>query len=450
MQELICSCTDVIPTSETDDELIDDINDNTGSHAIHIRHNNNYHDHERNDPEIDLKQQPVQRQEVPNPAAVLKTVAALIALDSNPHHQNIKNLNQQQEFHSKLQQYQKLQKPQLPVEDQEHFHVKKPDWGKQRHCVLVEENEDVEEVLQKDVSLVTKIRQEEQKTITATCTKEQMMRDFEKSNYNKFERYDSNLNEDLKTKNNAVSYKFSFCRNDNQSISNDQNGEDDETHRATASLGNFYRHCKLKTFQNIKLNLITHHGNNGCLMADDPDFDATATLQTIVETENDVISGGTGTGPTSGLYQIVDEKYNNELSLKVFSSLNEVAAASPTSNKYKLLELTCAEKAANEKIATSANSVSKRIEFFEHANIPNGGIIKPKSNIYSIYRVNESALLPEEKLLVKNVVKEKEAGSSKTVGSSFLLRHDSHTLTIILSCVFIVTFLLLVFFPIPG
>ncbi|XP_061396163.1 leucine-rich repeat and calponin homology domain-containing protein [Musca vetustissima] len=438
-EELICSCADVVPLYDNgvDDEDAVDGGDNSTQQCgdSNVRKNDFQENNNQNDLNFSINDQQrqtvvqPQRKELPNITAVLKTVAALIALDMNPHHQNVTNLQQQHDFQMKLQQYEKKQlKLKLDKEDK-------------RRCVLLEEVEREQEE-EKEMKVLQQMKgkqsqPEEQKQFTATCTKEQMMREFEKSNFEQFSRYDSNRNVDDGDDHKHRDY---IVYHDDEKQQQQQLRQP----KVHTSLGNFYRHCKLKTFQKIKLNLITHHGNTSDNFGGSSELNTTTTLQTIVETDNDVISGigGGYTGSstnTSGLYQIVDEKYNNELSLKVISSLNEMSG-SQTPNKYQLLELPSTEKNNAEKPSlTTATSVSKRIEFFEHANIPNGGIIKPKSNIYSIYRVNEAAVESEKKLLTKEVLlKEKEAGSS-----IFMLRHDSHTLTIILSCVFIVTFLFL-------
>ncbi|KNC34148.1 hypothetical protein FF38_08317 [Lucilia cuprina] len=495
-EELICSCADVIPLSATDadghdnDDLVtlEDFNDNNDQL---YRNNNNCTDAETDNHEEQKRQQ--QRKILPNPSAVLKTVAALIAMDSNPQHQNIKNLQQQHELQMKLQEFQNQhqQVPQHCVEDKKHYFYinKKPDLSKQRHCMLLENNdslleEDEEESGDRELQELMK---EEQNQLTATCTKEQMMMEFQNSNYDKFDHYDNNLNsdgggdgDDCYGNGHQTDNCYSSSKNGHNNASSCSNErKQQEKHvgsssssTTTLSVGNLYRHCKLKTFQKIKLNLITHHGNSGgggsnhcsssSLLSSSMDGNM---LQTIVETDNDVISGNT-TSSTTGLYQIIDEKYKikeTELSLKVINNqssnnnnTSSITSAVGASNmKHKLFDLSGMEKSCEKSsttlssatstqptdaiaaAATINNTVSKRIEFFEHANIPNGGIIKPKSNIYSIYRVNDNMAIEDEKL-VKNVVKLKEAGSSKsTAATSFLLRHDSHTLTIILSCVFI-------------
>lgn len=514
MQELICSCADVIPQSATDDDrgyddinTLEDFNDNNDRSANNskmYRNNNNCNETQIDDKNNEEQRPQFQRKILPNPAAVLKTVAALIAMDCNPQHQNIKNLQQQHEFQMKLHEYQNHQQvPQHFEEDKKHhFHInKKPDLNIQRRCMLLENKESLlEEVENGDENKKVKesIKDEEQNKLTATCTKEQMMKEFENSNYDKYDHYDNNLNSggggkedyyDNGQTNNCFGKNF----HNNDSSCNDESKQSQQKYvgssTTTLSVGNLYRHCKLKTFQKIKLNLITHHGNSSgsshcsssssssSSLLSSSSMDAT-TLQTIVETDNDVITANSSTSLSSGLYRIVDEKYkikDTELSLKVINSQSsDIQSSTPsvantTNVKYKLYDLSLSKEKSCEKspstlsstitalatdatatAGTTSNTVSKRIEFFEHANIPNGGIIKPKSNIYSIYRVNDNMVIEDEKL-VKNVVKLKEAGPSKpTTAASFLLKHDSHTLTIILSCVFIVTFLLLVFFPLPG
>lgn len=459
LQELICSCADVIPICDHDDDdaVVEDLIDNSSSADTGgFQENNNRHDFKL-DADHKRRLTQTQRKEIPNVTAVLKTVCALIALDINPHHQNVTNLQQQHDFQVKLQQYQKKQHKPKQDDHGDAIHANRKElWDHKRHCILLEEEEEEEEEERHELEHgpENKVEMQEQKQFTATCTKEQMMRELEmKSNIDPLDRYDNNKNQSAKVKSEICSgddsdhQEYNVVYHENVGVDEHNGGQQlVRPHKVTASFGNLYRHCKLKTFQKIKRNLITHHGNNHCGPSE---FDATTTLQTIVETDNDVISGCGGGSTGGGLYQVIDEKYNNELSLKVISSLNESSGSQGTPNKYQLLELpSLVDKSGSDKSSvTTANSVSKRIEFFEHANIPNGGIIKPKSNIYSIYRVSEqgTAESSDGKLLVKNVLKEKEAGSS-----IFMLRHDSHTLTIILSCVFIVTFLLLVFFPIPG
>ncbi|XP_075152018.1 leucine-rich-repeats and calponin homology domain protein isoform X2 [Haematobia irritans] len=437
-EELLCSCEDVVPHFECDgDGVVEDVTDNSSTSGLRGNNNNNKHSDFELDPNIKRPQRSMLYKKLPNATAVLTTIGALIALDMNPHHQSITNKQQQHDFQIKLRQYQMKQ------HDDDQKRSNKDVWDEKRRCILLEE--DGEDMQKPDKP------KEEQTQFSATFTKKQMMREFEKPKFESCENNNANQYQRGKSGDGVHEYQeYNMYSNCKGTIIEDHIQQKDQQHqKGTTSIGNFYRHCKLKTFQKIKLNLITHHGNSGGYEDDiygSTEMDTTTTLQTIVETDNDVISGGSGTGPNSGLYQIVDEKYNNELSLKVISSLNELSG-SPKPSKYQLLELPSNETntpICGKSTLTSGNSVSKRIEFFEHANIPNGGIIKPKSNIYSIYRVNDGNET-EENLIAKNMLKEKESGSS-----IFMLRHDSHTLTIILSCVFIVTFLLLVFFPIPG
>lgn len=490
MQELICSCTDVIPLSATDANFckedmlaLEDYNDNSNrifSNFKLLRNNNNCKD---TDSATENRQ--IQHKILPNPSAVLKTVAALISMDSNPQHQSIKNMQQQHEFQVKLHEYQKH----IGEDKKLCMLSKELDLSKQLRCSLLKNNESLREK-EEDNDNARECEQgvrEEQNNLPATCTKEQMVTEVENSNYAKFDNYDNNLNFDKYCDHNQTN----DCRSINDH-SNAGNYVDTKTNFnirkqplpkyidpsiATFNVGNLYRHCKFKTFQKIKLNLITHHGNNDnkslCSSSTSSLLTSildASTLQTIMETDNDV-NNGSASSPTSnsGLYRVVDEKFKVKETESSFKEPNSQSAnnflpafeAYPSTINHKLLELSSSiEKACeNSKAIVSAkpvkakkpaacNTVSKRIEFFEHANIPNGGIIKPKSSIYSIYRVNDNMLIEDERF-VQNVVKVKEKGVSKST-TAFLLRHDSHTLTIILSCVFILTFLLLVFFPLPG
>uniref|UniRef100_A0A1A9WBH3 Calponin-homology (CH) domain-containing protein n=1 Tax=Glossina brevipalpis TaxID=37001 RepID=A0A1A9WBH3_9MUSC len=434
--ELICSCSDVIPSFDSIDDVDNAVTKNSSTSQANC--NNNY---SSKDNELETNKR-VQLKTLPNPTAVLKTVAALIALDCNPHHRNVQNLQQQREFQMKLQMFQRQQElPKQRVLSEYMLLNKKGKTPNQRRCVLLEGlNEEDMELEAERRELNDQYDGEEQKQLTATCTKEQMMIvEYENSNYE----FDNNFNKD-------------HCndRNKQELLSNGQNedsGNDDVDGDAVAvaekAKHSIYRYAKLKTFQKIKLNLITAHGNNGNAFGNfSPPQDDDSILQTIVETENDAITPNINPANTE-VYQIIDEKvkcFDNELPLKVANTGSQITTII-TPNKYKLLELPSMESSADKSnnITTTSNSVSKRIEFFEHANIPNGGIIKPKTNIYSIYRGNDRV---EDDKLVEQIVKNKEAGSS----AAFLLRHDSHVLTVILSCVFIVTFLLLVFFPLPG
>lgn len=495
MQELICSCADVIPESvneENDegDKCFVTFDDNSSSDSVNNVHQNN-NNNNRTGYEFRRTLGEKRRYELPNPSAVLKTVIALIAKDCNPHHKNINNLKDQQEFQIKLKELKRNTKV-----SQHHEQLKE-----ERRYMLLEHNgilleeeddrKDNDENYKQENNETQELIREEQNKLTATFTKEQMMMEFKNQNYDKFDHYDNNSNSGV---GDGISCHYDYYANgqtDNgysksghnydSSYKNDkQNLYDSST--AALNVGNLNRHCNMKTFQKIKLNLITHHGNssgNHCSSSTSID---SSTLQTIEETDNDVTLNNSSSTINSGVYQVIDEKYKikeNELALKVpcdqssndFASIKSVIASNM---KYKLLNLSSLEKSCDKSLAmlssssecleasatlsTSAkllpsavnNTVSKRIEFFEHANIPNGGIIKPKSNIYSIYRVNDNMIIEDDKL-VTNVVKSKANGPSKSTSANpFLLRHDSHTLTIILSCVFIVTFLLLVFFPLPG
>ncbi|KAL9925097.1 leucine-rich-repeats and calponin homology domain protein isoform 1-T1 [Glossina fuscipes fuscipes] len=436
-EELICSCSDVIPSFNSIDEVDNAVTKNSNTSQANC--NNNYSSAEN---ELELKR--TQSKTLPNPTAVLKTVAALIALDCNPHHRNVQNLQQQREFQMKLQMFQRQQElPKQRLLPEYMLLNKKGKTPNQRRCVLLEGlNEEDTELEAERRELNDQYDGEEQKQLTATCTKEQMMIvEYENSNYE----FDNNFNKGHCSDQN----KHELTNGQNEDSGNDD--VDGDTVRAgeRPRHNNIYRYAKLKTFQKIKLNLITAHGNNGNAFGNFGHPQEDSILQTIVENENDAITPNISSANTE-VYQIIDEKvkcFNNELPLKItnIGSQATTTTTAITPNKYKLLELPSMGNSADKSnnFTTTANSVSKRIEFFEHANIPNGGIIKPKTNIYSIYRGNDRV---EDDKLVEQLVKNKEAGAS----AAFLLRHDSHVLTVILSCVFIVTFLLLVFFPLPG
>lgn len=162
--------------------------------------------------------------------------------------------------------------------------------------------------------------------------------------------------------------------------------------------------AKQKTYEKIKHNLLSAHGqhnfqgNNNNRM-----------LHTIVENEHDVAAAG-----PAGHYQIIDEKQEEDPYQPKSEDLKDAAALGNATKE----------------------AISKRIEFFEQQKSG-----KPKLEVFSIYLPKEKT--KELELEQKIKAKTNEAGSS-------ILKHDSHTLTVILSCVFIATFLWLVFFPLPG
>lgn len=498
MQELICSCSDVISNydaaADDDPNNSNDILELEQEHLKCHRKTNNNNDLERQRSSLFI------HRIIPNPLALFKTVAALLSLDHNPHHQSSKNFQQQQEFRENLQSY-------------EHLYGAKQTTGTQ-------------------AGLKWQMELKQRQQHTATCTKEQMlmMMEFHQNSYEidndiTNSKYDSNLNRDNEgyddvdhhhcyDRHNAINeYNNSQAIEENHSTQNGHNEKHEEDHVNTKAnneycnplsstssstssfmkVGHFYRQCKLKTFEKIKLNLITAHGNNGNGGITTSACNNATALQTILETEND----SNNSPNSSGIYQLIDEKCKqnhneDELSLKVTAAhAMKRQDVLPMANKFKLFDmpqLTHTGSNSSELSQSTLNSISKRIEFFEHANIPNGGIIKPKSspnNIYSIYRSSGCGSgdqvhpLGNEIKFVKELIKPKEAGTSSmpiitsstinataasnsnhvtisckskfnTTSTSFLLRHDSQTLTIILSCVFIVTFLLLVFFPLPG
>ncbi|XP_054084217.1 leucine-rich repeat and calponin homology domain-containing protein isoform X1 [Zeugodacus cucurbitae] len=525
-EELICSCADIVPPSDD------------GSNSSNS--NNNKNSLNNNEP------QQIQNeisQTLPNPSAVLKTVSALIALDYNPHHQNIRNLQQQYELKLKLQRQQEKLKQQQQEEDEVEVeaenNVKQEEQQRsnpqttfdfQRRCVLTQDGR----------IGAGAFEHEYEHQLTATCTKEQMMQptlhtlgldnstfnlsakchfdvtvltnghgvgvgvasgrggsvgvdDYEKVNAKDFDSDDidegvgaeEEERDEFDAPSNGDPYAQSHAHKQKSQRSNNHNVAD------------FFRHAKLKTFQKIKFNLLSSSGATSCINYGHVN-NSQCMLQTIVETESEVIGGATessskgsnnnnsGGGGGSGAYQLINEKptFNEELKLKV-----ESRAIDGAGNKYKLYDLaTLQQKTPTVEVEEALPIVSKRIEFFEHSsagktnsnslnNSLNGSLnssTKSKSpnaatttatasaaatksstnSIFSIYRVvdvnDEKLVINSGKLLNESNATGGLATAEKEVGTSYLLKHDSHVLTIILSCVFIVTFLLLVFFPLPG
>lgn len=167
-----------------------------------------------------------------------------------------------------------------------------------------------------------------------------------------------------------------------------------------ATVGQMFLKAKQKTYEKIKHNLLSAHGQHSFQANNNNRM-----LHTIVENEHDVAAAG-----PAGHYQIIDEKQEQQQQ----EESDQEASTDPTTKE----------------------AISKRIEFFEQQR--NG---KQKLEVFSIY-------LPKEK--DKQQLEHKLKAKANEAGTSILLKHDSHTLTVILSCVFIATFLWLVFFPLPG
>lgn len=325
MQELICSCEDVVPPIEqqpeaqqqprADDDYDADVyvKDAGNSNMQHTSSNNN-NDNDTDDTD----------ERVPNAMALLQTVSALIALDANPHHQQLHHLHNPQHHDQPRRQQQSV------VEHLEHEHFSEPTTCSQQQEQMLQ----IENVL-----------------------------------------YENGVSDDVGVED---------C------------GEESLGRGQKATVGQMLLRAKQKTYEKIKQNLLSAHGQHSFHSANNNN----RTLHTIVENEHDVAAAG-----PAGHYHVIDEK---EQQLEKCESPKE-----KSSNK---------------------EAISKRIEFFEQQR--NG---KQKLEVFSIYLPKEKEKQLEQKIKTKTL----EAGAT-------LLKHDSHTLTVILSCVFIATFLWLVFFPLPG
>ncbi|KRF98245.1 uncharacterized protein Dwil_GK28249 [Drosophila willistoni] len=330
LQELICSCADVHhqqhqqPPPRADDDYDADIYVNDYNKSDQLKTSGG---------------------QVPNPLALLRTVAALIALDANPHHQHMRYLQQQQELQLKLQ-----QSISSCIQQQEQ--INGHDNGGHVKCKLYE--------------LPPGSRHHQQSQFAGT-------------------------------------------------------------------MSHLLRQAKQKTYERIKNNLLSAHGQHSFQASNNNNnrnssvVGSGSGLQTIVENEHDVASAG-----PAGHYQLIDEKdQEKEKKLTTLGTTTTNPTATPT--------------------------LFKRIEFFEQ-----NGLTKPKLEVFSIYRVGEQhhqqqqqqqqhnhqhqqkvTLKLEQKHKLEQLLKTQDSGNS-------FLKHDSHTLTIILSCVFMFTFLWLVFFPLPG
>ncbi|KAH8249354.1 hypothetical protein KR032_008849 [Drosophila birchii] len=192
-----------------------------------------------------------------------------------------------------------------------------------------------------------------------------------------------------------VLYENGQPRAENDDGVEDRDASGGRRQQQLATVGQMLLKAKQKTYEKIKHNLLSAHGqhnfqgNNNNRM-----------LHTIVENEHDVAAAG-----PAGHYQVIDEK----------QQLQQPQEES--------------EDSKNQEASTDSTkeAISKRIEFFEQQR--NG---KQKLEVFSIY-------LPKDK--EKQQIEQKLKAKANEAGTSILLKHDSHTLTVILSCVFIATFL---------
>ncbi|KAH8362604.1 hypothetical protein KR200_011518 [Drosophila serrata] len=175
----------------------------------------------------------------------------------------------------------------------------------------------------------------------------------------------------------------------------DRDGSVSRRQQQLATVGQMLLKAKQKTYEKIKHNLLSAHGQHNFQANNNNRM-----LHTIVENEHDVAAAG-----PAGHYQIIDEK----------QQLQQPKEESEDSKNQE----------ANTE--STKEAISKRIEFFEQQR--NG---KQKLEVFSIY-------LPKDK--DKQQLDHKLKAKENEAGTSILLKHDSHTLTVILSCVFIATFL---------
>ncbi|KAH8282234.1 hypothetical protein KR054_006269 [Drosophila jambulina] len=186
-----------------------------------------------------------------------------------------------------------------------------------------------------------------------------------------------------------------MAENDDGVEDRDGSGGGGRRQQQLATVGQMLLKAKQKTYEKIKHNLLSAHGQHN-FQANNKN----RMLHTIVENEHDVAAAG-----PAGHYQIIDEK-------------QQLQQQQPQEES---------EDSKDQKASTDPNkeAISKRIEFFEQQK--NG---KQKLEVFSIY-------LPKDKQQLDHKLKAK----ANEAGTSILLKHDSHTLTVILSCVFIATFL---------
>ncbi|SPP78935.1 blast:Leucine-rich repeat and calponin homology domain-containing protein 1 [Drosophila guanche] len=363
-EELICSCEDVVPQIEqqqlprADDDYDADVYVNSSSSSNH-NNNSSYNneqknDHDDDDDDDDANDDAAYAGRVPNALALLHTVSALIALDANPHHQQ----HIQQELHQRLQQLQ---------HEHEHFEheqeqLTETTCSQQQEQILQQQQQQLDHVLYENCELI------------------------------------NGKEAQAKASDDVGSHQV--ARQQQQHLS---------------AVGQMLRTAKQKTYEKIKQNLLSAHGQHSFQSGSSSSSNNNnhRTLHTIVESEHDVATAG-----PAGHYQLIDEKQKQQQHSEE-SKQQAAAVLVPVS------------------AAAAKEAISKRIEFFEQQR--NG---KPPVEVFSIYRIAEDKQQQEQQLQ-KLKSKDNEAGIS-------LLKHDSHTLTVLLSCVFIATFLWLVFFPLPG
>ncbi|XP_034472711.1 leucine-rich repeat and calponin homology domain-containing protein isoform X3 [Drosophila innubila] len=352
-EELICSCADVVPQQSEQQRADDDydadvyVNDNDSSNTASSSSNSNSSHNNNNNNKIDNNAGHNNRCQVPNAVALLRTVAALIALDANPHHQHMRYLQQQEELQLKLQQLQQLQQP-INLCVAQHF---------------------------------------EHEQLTVTCTKqpEQMLQQQQQQQQS--QQLENVLYENCKyvnDKDEHMSDDVSMATTATACwLYEPQQHQQQSQQQQLGTMGQLLRTAKQKTFEKIKHNLISPHGQHSFQLNNN-----NRTLQTIIENEHDVAAAG-----PAGHYQLIDEKQQQQ------------------------------QQQQTKQETTLVKPLAKRIEFFEQ---------KPKLEVFSICRIDDQQ--PQLKQHKLEKLKQHAAGTS-------LLKHDSHTLTIILSCVFIATFL---------
>lgn len=371
LQELICSCADVVPqlndSTRADDDYDADVyvNDNDSGD------NNNIDNNAGRDADASWRQRQ-QRCLVPNAVALLRTVAALIALDANPHHQHMRYLQQQEELQMKLQQLQQQQPPNFQQHVAQHFEQEQITVNAQNSCT-----KQPEQMLQQQQQLQEQEQQQQLDNVLYENCKAHMSDDVS-----------ATAAATIKTTTTTTTcYLYE---------------QQQQQHQQLGTVGQLLRSAKQKTYEKIKQNLLNTHGQHSFQLNNNN----SRTLQTIIESEHDVAAAG-----PAGHYQVIDEKQLQQ------------------QQQQQLQQQQQQQKLQTSTESSGVKPLAKRIEFFEQ---------KPKLEVFSIYRMDEQQ--PQHKL---EQLKQHEAGTS-------LLKHDSHTLTILLSCVFIVTFLWLVFFPLPG
>ncbi|XP_017044874.1 leucine-rich repeat and calponin homology domain-containing protein isoform X1 [Drosophila ficusphila] len=352
-EELICSCEDVVPQIEpqqpqlprADDDYDADVYVQDGNiSGSHDSHDSNSNDNDSNMMQCHIdgntgSSHLIDR--VPNALALLRTVSALIALDENPYHQQL---------HHHLQLQQQAVVVGQQQQQQQHF-------------------------------------DHEQLSEPTTCSQQQEQMLLLQQQQQQLEH---------------VLYENGQPRAENDDGVEDRDDDLGKRQQQLAAVGHMLLKAKQKTYEKIKHNLLSAHGQHSFQSNNNNRM-----LHTIVENEHDVAAAG-----PAGHYQVIDEKQQQQPQQQQQSEDS---------------------KDGGSLVNATKEAISKRIEFFEQQK--NG---KQKLEVFSIYLPKENKQL-EQKIKAKS----NEAGTS-------ILKHDSHTLTVILSCVFIATFLWLVFFPLPG